>query len=121
MFFGTPIARCIANVYCLAFFARALNQQERYLIMITKHTLIFLAGAGCGAAAALLLAPASGAELRNAFAGKVAEGQRAVTDRVNDAVGGVRGAVNRRVEVVDHTIKEGVAAFNEAREVFLTA
>lgn len=89
--------------------------------MITKHSLIFLAGVGCGAAAALLLATASGADLRNVVAGKVADGQRAVTDRVNDAVGGVRSALNKRVEVVDHTIKEGVAAFNEAREVFLTA
>ena len=89
--------------------------------MITKHSLIFLAGVGCGAAAALLLAPASGADLRNVVAGKVADGQRAVTDRVNDAVGGVRSALNKRAEVVDHTIKEGVAAFNEAREVFLTA
>jgi len=86
-----------------------------------KHTLIFLAGAGCGAAAALLLAPASGADLRSAVAGKVADGQRAVTDKVNDAVGGVRSAVNKKVEVAEHTIKEGVAAFDEAREVFLTA
>jgi gas vesicle protein len=80
---------------------------------------MFLAGVGCGASIALLLAPASGANLRTELAGKVAKGQQALKTSVKDRVEGLRSAVNRRAEVVDHTISEGVAAFNEAREVYL--
>ena len=87
--------------------------------MNTKHCLMFLAGVGCGASIALLLAPESGANLRTEIAGKVASGHKALKSSVKETVQGVRSAVNRRAEVVDHTIHEGVAAFNEAREVYL--
>lgn len=80
---------------------------------------MFFAGMSCGAAAAMLLAPSSGADLRCQIAGKAAEGGRAAKDAVQEKLAGVRDALGRRAEVVDHTIKEGVAAFNDAREVYL--
>lgn len=89
--------------------------------MNTKHCLMFLAGVGCGASLALLLAPDTGANLRTGIAGKVADGHRALKSSVKETVDGVRSAVSRRAEVVDHTINEGVAAFNEAREVYLNS
>jgi gas vesicle protein len=87
--------------------------------MSTKQCCMFLAGMSCGAAAALLYAPRSGAQLRSQIAGKVSESGRAAKDAVKESVADVRDALERRVDVVDHTIKEGVAAFNEAREVYL--
>ncbi len=57
--------------------------------------------------------------MRNEIAGKVTEGQEAVKNSVNEAVGDFKSAVQRRVAVADHTIKEGVAAFDEARDVYL--
>ena len=82
---------------------------------------MFLTGAACGAVAALLFTPRSGAELRSRAAANVAEAQRAVTEKVTGAVSDVHEAISRRLDVIDHTVKEGVAAFNEAREVFLDA
>jgi gas vesicle protein len=85
----------------------------------TKHCLMFLAGVGCGASIALLLAPDSGANLRTQIAGKAASGHKALKSSLKETAEAVQSAVKRRAEVVDHTINEGVAAFNEAREVYL--
>jgi gas vesicle protein len=76
--------------------------------MNVKHCSVFFMGLGCGAAIAALMAPKSGADLRSDITNKVAAGQRAVKDKIYGTA-----------EVVDHTLKEGVAAFNEAREVYL--
>ena len=89
--------------------------------MTFDKCLNFMAGVGCGVAVGLLVAPKSGAEMRNDIAGKATEGQEAVKNTVNDAVGGVKTAIQRRVAVADHTIKEGVAAFDEARDVYMKA
>jgi gas vesicle protein len=77
--------------------------------MNVKHCSIFFVGLGCGAAIAALMAPKSGAALRNDISSKVAAGQRAVKDKLHGTA-----------EVVDHTLKQGVAAFNEARKVYMS-
>lgn len=78
--------------------------------MNVKQCSVFFIGLGCGAAIAALMAPKSGADLRNDITSRVAAGQRAVKDKIQGTA-----------EIVDHTLKEGVAAFNEAREVYLNA
>lgn len=57
--------------------------------------------------------------MRNQIAGKVTEGQEAVKSTMHEAADELKSAVRRRVAVADHTIKEGVAAFDEARDVYL--
>ena len=87
--------------------------------MTMGNCLNFMAGVGCGVAVGFLVAPKSGAAMRNEIAGKVTEGQEAVTNTINGAVGDFKHAVQRHVAVADHTIKEGVAAFDDARDVFM--
>lgn len=76
------------------------------------NCLSFAAGISCGVAAGMLVAPLSGTGLRKEMAGRV-------EDAANEAIGEVRSAIQRRVAVVDHTIKGGVAAFHDASDVYL--
>lgn len=87
--------------------------------MSTNNWLTFMTGVGCGLAAGVLFAPKPGAELRGDIAESVSDGQKAATATVKKTVGEMKNAIQNRVAVADHTIKEGVAAFNEASDVFL--
>ncbi len=87
--------------------------------MTFDNCLNFMAGVGCGVAVGLLVAPKSGADMRNEIAGKAAEGQDAVKNTVHEAVGDFKSAIQRRIAVADHTIKEGLSAFDDARDVYL--
>ena len=81
----------------------------------------FMAGVGCGVAVGLLVAPKAGVELRSQIAGKVSDGQQAVKDTVTETVGDFKGAIQRRLAIADQTIKEGVPAYDEERDVYLNS
>jgi len=87
--------------------------------MTTNNWVTFMTGVSCGLAAGVLFAPKSGAELRGRIADTVNDGQKAATETVKKTVGEVKNAIQSRVAVADHTIKEGVAAFNDASDVYL--
>lgn len=111
--------------------------------MYTKHCMLFFAGAAAGSALAMLFAPKSGAEMRHDIAtgvseggravmdgvteGKravlegVAEGKRAVMEGVEHAADSARRVVNRNIEIAEHAMKEGVAAYKDAKEAFADA
>jgi gas vesicle protein len=90
------------------------NNNEQYAWM-------FLAGLGAGAIAGLLFAPKAGSELRADAAERFSNSRKNVLKAVDDSIENVRHTVDRQLAVVDHTVKQGVAAFQEAREVFADA
>jgi gas vesicle protein len=71
----------------------------------------FLLGAIAGAAVALLVAPATGDEMRRILAEKAKEGR----DRATDAARQGRDFVNRQRESVSSAIDRGREAYNQAR------
>ena len=87
--------------------------------MNIHNCICLMAGFSCGVAAGMLIAPQSGAGLRKEMAGRVEDGRQAIKDAANEKLSEVGSAIKRRVAVVDHTIKEGVAAFNDASDVYL--
>ncbi|HEX2204274.1 MAG TPA: YtxH domain-containing protein [Longimicrobium sp.] len=72
----------------------------------------FLLGALVGAAAALLLAPRSGAETQ----AQIAEAARRLRDGVGDRVDDVRGGVTRRVDAVRGAVDARVGQVRAAAE-----
>lgn len=72
----------------------------------------FLLGALAGAAAALLLAPASGEETRRLLGDKVREGR----DKATDAARQGREFLNRQRETISGAFERGREAYDEARE-----
>jgi gas vesicle protein len=73
--------------------------------------LAFMVGALTGAAAALLLAPASGEETREYLGQKAREGRA----RARDAVDQSRELYERQRETVTSAVDRGREAFNQAR------
>jgi gas vesicle protein len=71
----------------------------------------FLLGAVAGAAVALLVAPATGDEMRRILAEKAKEGR----DRATDAARQGREFVNRQRETVSSAIDRGREAYHQAR------
>ena len=71
----------------------------------------FLLGAIAGAAVALLVAPATGDEMRRILAEKAKEGR----DRASDAARQGREFVNRQRETLSSAIDRGREAYNQAR------
>lgn len=74
--------------------------------------LAFVVGAATGAAAALLLAPASGEETREYLGQKAREGR----DRARDAVDHGRDVVRKQKDTLTTAIERGREAFQQARE-----
>lgn len=72
----------------------------------------FLIGAVAGAAVALLLAPASGEEMRRIIADKAREGR----ERANEAARHGREFVDRQRETVTHAVERGREAYQRARD-----
>lgn len=73
--------------------------------------LAFMVGALTGAAAALLLAPASGEETREYLGQKAREGRA----RARDAVDQSREMYERQRDTVTSAVDRGREAFNQAR------
>jgi gas vesicle protein len=71
----------------------------------------FLLGAVAGAAVALLVAPATGDEVRRILAEKAREGR----DRANDAARQGREFVNRQRDTISSAIERGREAYHQAR------
>jgi hypothetical protein len=71
----------------------------------------FVLGAITGAAVALLMAPASGAETRRILGDKAREGR----DRAEEAARQGREFVNRQRETFTSAIERGRDAYNQAR------
>ena len=71
----------------------------------------FLLGAIAGAAVALLVAPATGDEMRRILAEKAKEGR----DRASDAARQGREFVNRQRDTLSSAIERGREAYNQAR------
>jgi gas vesicle protein len=71
----------------------------------------FVLGAIAGAAAALLMAPATGEETRRVLAEKAREGR----DRANEAARQGRDFVNRQKETFTSAIERGREAYEQAR------
>ena len=71
----------------------------------------FLLGAVAGAAAALLLAPATGEEARHFLGERAREGR----DRAAEAARQGREFLNRQRETVRDAVERGREAYNEAR------
>lgn len=72
----------------------------------------FVLGVVTGAAVALLLAPASGDEIRRKVADKAREGR----DRANEAARQGREFVNRQRETFSTAVERGREAYNQARK-----
>jgi gas vesicle protein len=72
----------------------------------------FVLGAVTGAAVALLMAPATGDEIRRKVAEKAREGR----DRANEAARQGREFVNRQRETFTSAIERGREAYNQARQ-----
>jgi gas vesicle protein len=70
-----------------------------------------LCGAAIGAAVGLLLAPKSGAELRNTIAGSATRLRKTFNDRYDDAA----GMVGRVVEDGREAVRRGREAFDRTR------
>jgi gas vesicle protein len=88
--------------------------------------LAFLAGCGAGAVTALLLAPRTGEEMRDAISSKVRENYDAVSEQI-ESQGGIRGIVDKGIERgkdiaevgrrrVNETIGRGRARIQESIE-----
>jgi gas vesicle protein len=77
--------------------------------------LTFLAGAGLGAVAGLLLAPRRGEELREEISARVREGYDTVAERVQEQ-GGIRGIVEKGVERGKSAVEMGRQRVNESIE-----
>lgn len=71
----------------------------------------FVLGAIAGAAAALLMAPATGEETRRVLAEKAREGR----ERANEAARQGREFVNRQKETLTSAIERGREAYEQAR------
>ena len=71
----------------------------------------FVLGALTGAAVALLLAPATGEEMRRILGDKAREGR----DRATDAARQGREFLNRQRETFSSAIERGREAYNQAR------
>lgn len=71
----------------------------------------FVLGAITGAAVALLVAPATGEELRRTLGEKARDG----ADAANDAARQGREFVNRQRENVTHAVERGREAYQQAR------
>ena len=109
-------------------------------VVIEKHSSgvgSFLIGLAVGAGLALLFAPRSGAETRQALARGARRARRAAADKVADTVGGVtdkvtetfesarqrveekiertRDAIEEKKDLVQRAVREGRAAANQAR------
>ena len=87
--------------------------------MTIYNCLSLMAGLSCGVAVGMLVAPQSGVGLRKEIAGKMEDGRNAIEEAANETLDEARYAVKRRVAVVDHAIKGGVAAFKDASEEYL--
>ncbi len=74
--------------------------------------LAFVVGAATGAAAALLLAPASGDETREYIGQKAREGR----ERTREVVDHGRETIKRQKETLATAIERGREAFQQARE-----
>jgi len=73
--------------------------------------LAFVLGAVTGAAVALLMAPASGEDVRKLIGDKAREG----ADRARDAAGQGRELWNRQRETIAGAFERGREAYNQAR------
>jgi gas vesicle protein len=73
--------------------------------------LAFVMGAITGAAVALLMAPATGEEMRRMLGEKAREG----ADRANEAARQGRDFINRQRETVASAIERGREAYQQAR------
>jgi gas vesicle protein len=71
----------------------------------------FVLGAVTGAAVALLLAPATGEEMRRILGEKAREGR----DRAGDAARQGREFINRQRDTISSAIDRGREAYNQAR------
>lgn len=71
----------------------------------------FVLGAVAGAAVALLMAPASGAETRRVLGDKAREGR----ERAEEAARQGREFINRQRDTVNSAIDRGRQAYNQAR------
>jgi len=71
----------------------------------------FLLGAVTGAAAALLMAPASGEETRRVLADKAREGRQRATEAARQG----REFVNRQKDTISTAIDRGREAYEQAR------
>jgi hypothetical protein len=72
----------------------------------------FVLGAVTGAAVALLMAPATGEEMRRILGDKAREGR----DRANDAAQQGREFLNRQREHLNAAVERGRDAYRQARE-----
>ena len=73
--------------------------------------LAFVLGAVTGAAVALLMAPASGEEMRRMIGEKAREGR----DRANDAARQGREFLNRQRDSITNAVERGREAYQQAR------
>ncbi|HXW04245.1 MAG TPA: YtxH domain-containing protein [Vicinamibacterales bacterium] len=71
----------------------------------------FVLGAVTGAAFALLMAPATGEEIRRMLGEKAREGR----ERANDAARQGREFINRQRDTISSAIDKGREAYNQAR------
>jgi gas vesicle protein len=82
---------------------------------MNNKLLTFLAGAGAGVVAGLLLAPRSGEEVRGAISDKFREGYDNVSQRVQEQ-GGIRGIVEKGVTAGKNAIETSRQRLNETIE-----
>lgn len=74
----------------------------------------FIAGAAVGAAAGLLLAPASGEKTRRKIAKGSMRMKNNIVDYVENAVGSLRNQVNSKIDRLTRPSKDGVVRGKEA-------
>ena len=84
-----------------------------------EKTLFFLVGAAIGAAAALLLAPRSGAETRKLIANRAREGADAVANGSKAVTDVASTYLDRGKEALHHHKEQLAAAFEAGKQAYL--
>ena len=85
---------------------------------VADKTVYFLLGAAIGAAAALLLAPRSGAETRKLIVTKAREGADAVSSRTKAAAGKALDYVEQGKEILQQQREQLAAAFEAGKQAY---
>jgi len=84
-----------------------------------EKTLFFLVGAALGAAAALLLAPRSGAETRKLIAARAREGADVVANRSRTVADMASTYIDRGKEALHHQRDQLSAAFEAGKQAYM--